>query len=308
MHGPGSVGQGRDGASGPEADRIAADLTAVGQDGTDRAKASRTGSGPPLLPFPPGCIVAALVRRNKRFLIECLVDGKPLTAHSNNSGSMLGLVRPGTPLLLSPAANPGRKLPYTLEAVILPGPKTDAGPPGALPPGLMVGVNTMTPNRLLRAAFAAGRLDWAQGYTEFRAEAKRGQSRLDALLTGPGLPPLWVECKNVTLVEDGVAAFPDAVTERGQKHLREMTDIVRSGERAAFFYCVQRADALCFGPADYIDPAYADLFFQSLDAGVEARPHLASVTAAGVDSGPALPLAPRSPASCPQAVKRVRKT
>ena len=238
----------------------------------------------PLLPFPPGCVTAELVRRNKRFIIECLLDGKPCLAHSNNSGSMLGLVRPGTRLLLSPAAAPGRKLPYTLEAVVL-------------PPDLAVGVNTLVPNRLLRAAFFAGRLPWAEGYTNFRPEARRGQSRLDALLTGPGLPPLWVECKNVTLVEDGVAAFPDAVTERGQKHLREMTDIVLSGERAAFFYCVQRADARCFGPAGYVDPAYAELFYQSLASGVEARPHLAPVAVsgagAGVDLGPALPLAPK---------------
>lgn len=253
----------------------------------------------PLLPFPPGCVTAKLVRRTKRFIIECLVDGSPRLAHSNNSGSMLGLMRPGSALVLSPAPAPDRKLPYTLEAVALPDlpplarktPETP-GPGGLWPPGLVVGVNTMTPNRLLRAAFFARRLPWAKGYTGFKAEARRGASRLDALLTGPGLPPLWVECKNVTLVEDGVAAFPDAVTERGQKHLREMTDIARSGERAAFFYCVQRPDARCFGPADYIDPAYAGLFFQSLAAGVEARPHLAPVSARGVDFGPALPLAP----------------
>lgn len=215
---------------------------------------------------------------------------------------MLGLMRPGSTLVLSPAPAPGRKLLYTLEAVVLPGPRNcTRQAPGHMPSlgggvplsGLMVGVNTMTPNRLLKAAFLARRLSWAEGYTEFKAEARRGQSRLDALLTGPGLPPLWVECKNVTLVEDGVAAFPDAVTERGQKHLREMTDIARSGERAVFFYCVQRVDARCFGPADYVDPGYARFFFQSLAAGVEARPHLAPVSTRGVDLGPPLPLAPR---------------
>ena len=250
----------------------------------------------PLLPFPPGSLRAFLTRRIKRFIIECtLEDGCPCLAHSNNSGSMLGLTRRGNPILISPAATPGRKLPYTLELVCLPDRTTaaDTVPSPLLTPGLWVGVNTLTPNRLLKAAFAAGLLPWAAGYTGYRAEAKRGQSRLDALLNGPGLPPLWVECKNVTLVEDGVAAFPDAVTERGRKHIREMMDIVRSGERAAFFYCVQRRDARCFEPADSIDPGYAALFWESLEAGVEARPHLAEIGEAGISLGPALPLAPK---------------
>lgn len=243
---------------------------------------------PPLLPFPPGSVVGVLQRRVKRFIIEFRLDGRDCLAHSNNSGSMLGLTRPGNPILVSPAASAGRKLPFTLEMVGLPERDADGAIPGRC---LWVGVNTLTPNRLLRAAFAAGRLPWAVGYTTYKAEAKRGQSRLDALLTGPGLPPLWVECKNVTLVEDGVAAFPDAVTERGQKHVREMTDIVRGGERAAFFYCVQRGDARCFGPADYVDPAYAALFYQGMAEGVEAYPHLAPAGKGGIDLGSCLPLA-----------------
>ena len=204
------------------------------------------------------------------------------TAHTNNSGSMLGLTRPESPVLLSPAANPGRKLPYTLELVGLPG----SSPADAL----WVGVNTLTPNRLLRAAFFAGKLSWAEGYATFQPEAKRGQSRLDALLTGPGLPPLWIECKNVTLVEDDVAAFPDAVSERGQKHVREMMDIVTCGERAAFFYCVQRPDGKCFAPADYIDPVYAALYEEARKKGVESHPHRAHIDCRGIDLGEELPL------------------
>ena len=234
-----------------------------------------------LLPFPPGCLEGRLIRRFKRFIVYFEAGGRELTAHSNNSGSMLGLTRPGSPVLVSPAPGAGRKLPYTLELVGLPGAASG-----------WVGVNTLTPNRLLRAAFQAGLLPWAAGYTDLRPEAKRGASRLDALLTGPGLPPLWVECKNVTLVEDGAAAFPDAVSERGQKHLREMIDIVKGGERAAFFYAVQRPDGACFGPADYVDPAYAALFYQSLEAGVEAYPHRVPVSAAGIGFGPVLPLRP----------------
>ena len=237
---------------------------------------------PVLLPFAPGCVRGVLLRRVKRFSVECVVAGQPVWAHTNNSGSMLGLVRPGTEVLLSPAPAPGRKLPYTLEMVGLPSP---AGP-------VWVGVNTLVPNRLLRRAFEAGLLPWAAGYTTFTPEAKRGHSRLDALLTGDGLPPLWVECKNVTLVEDDVAVFPDAVTERGQKHMREMMDILRGGERAAFFYCIQRPDARCFGPADYVDSAYAALFYEGLAQGVEAYPHEIPLSLSGIGFGSLLPLAP----------------
>ncbi len=122
-------------------------------------------------------------------------------------------------------------------------------PPGG-GSGFWAGVNTSVPNRMIEAAFLARRLGFAKGYTAIRREVRRGESRLDALLTGPSLPPLWVECKNVTLVEDGMACFPDAATVRGQKHLRELMDIVSSGERGAMFYLVQRPDGRCFGPID----------------------------------------------------------
>ncbi len=241
----------------------------------------------PLLFFPAGCRKATLIRRVKRFLVECDDgSGGSFWVHTNNSGSMLGLTRPGSVLFLSPAASPGRKLPYTLEMVEL----RDDGAAGG---GFWVGVNTMTPNRLLRAAFLAGALPWTKGYTDIRPEAKRGASRLDALFTGPGLPPLWVECKNVTMMEDNAAAFPDAVSERAQKHVREMMDIVRGGERAAFFFCVQRPDGHCFAPADYVDPAYADLYYQALEYGVESHPHRVLLSETGIGLGPELPLIKR---------------
>ena len=163
---------------------------------------------------------------------------------------------------------------------------------GAQAHGFWVGVNTSTPNRMLEAAFHARRLPFAQGYTSLVREAKRGQSRLDGLLTAPGLPPLWVECKNVTMVEDDAACFPDAASERGQKHLRELMDIVASGERAAMFYLVQRPDGACFAPADFIDPAYASLFYEALHAGVEMYPFRALVSPAGIDLGSPLPVRP----------------
>ena len=256
----------------------------------------------PLLPLPPHCVVAAFVQRRKRFSVLLQHQGADLWVHSNNSGSMLGLCQPGAPVLASPASNPDRKLKYTQECVWLaqravpeppqkpPQPPQPEGQPAAR--GFWVGVNTSTPNRMLEAAFHAHRLPFAQGYTTLVREAKRGQSRLDGLLTGPDLPPLWVECKNVTMVEDDAACFPDAASERGQKHLRELMDIVANGERAAMLYLVQRPDGTCFAPADFIDPAYAALFYEALHAGVEMYPFRAVVSPAGIDLGPLLPVRP----------------
>lgn len=293
----------------------------------------------PLLPMPQGCVIGSFVQRRKRFSVELQLNGEELWVHSNNSGSMLGLTRLGSPVLASPATNPARKLKYTQECVWLPQtarpadpasatsatapektvtpgnaalscaaparstPPSNASPSSADPaptrpaplalcalPGFWVGVNTNTPNRMLEAAFHAGRLDFAQGYTSLVREAKRGQSRLDGLITGPGLPPLWVECKNVTMVEDDAACFPDAASERGQKHLRELMDIVAQGERAAMLYLVQRPDGRCFAPADFIDPEYARLFYEALACGVEMYPYRALVSTGGIDLGGLIPL------------------
>lgn len=264
-------------------------------------------STPPLLPLPPHCIVAAFVARRKRFSVLLQHQGADLWVHSNNSGSMLGLCLPSAPVLASPASNPDRKLKYTQECVWLARRavpelventhESGAYESGAHSPasGFWVGVNTSTPNRMLEAAFHARRLPFAQGYTTLVREAKRGQSRLDGLLTAPDLPPLWVECKNVTMVEDNAACFPDAASERGQKHLRELMDIVACGERAAMFYLVQRPDGECFAPADFIDPAYAALFYEALSAGVEMYPFRALVSPAGIDLGPMLAVRPQHP-------------
>ena len=213
--------------------------------------------------------------RHKRFTVEARAldgddAGQVLLAHTNNTGTMLGLLRPGSTALLSPASNPARKLKYTLEALEL--------------DNAFVGVNTLTPNRMLHAAWQAGAMDEMAGYTEFRKEAKVGNSRLDAHLSGPA-GELWVECKNVTMVEDDVACFPDAVTERGQKHLRELMALAETGARVALFFLVQRPDGHCFGPADVVDPVYAELFYQALDRGVEAWPYVAHVDENGIRLG-----------------------
>ena len=234
----------------------------------------------PLLAFSAGCRQGFFLRREKRFLVAVEQDNEIQWAHTNNTGSMLGLLRPGRPVLLSRAARPGRKLAWTVEAI-------RAGDAGK---NFWVGVNTSVPNRFLEAAFKAGFLPWTRGYTSLRREAVRGESRFDGLFTGPGLPSLWVECKNVTLVEDGEAAFPDAVSRRGTRHLAGLRRIRAGGERAAMLYLVQRPDARCFAPADYIDPDYADEYFKALADGVEIHPVVARIEESGVFWDGTLPL------------------
>jgi sugar fermentation stimulation protein A len=228
-----------------------------------------------LIRFPEGTRLATFCRREKRFLVEVEADGERFWVHCNNSGSMLGLLRRGTSVLISPARQRERRLAYTLELV-----QWDS---------IWVGVNTLVPNRILHLAWKAGLLPEVRGYEHFQSEAKSGQSRLDALLTG-SRGTLWVEAKNVTLVEDATACFPDAVTVRGQKHLRELIQLARGGDRVACLYLVQRADADCFGPADFIDPAFADLFREAFREGVEAWPYRALVSPEGIGLGPRLPL------------------
>lgn len=229
-----------------------------------------------LLPLPDGSLRARLIRREKRFLVEVEREGDRFWVHCNNSGSMMGLVRPGAEVMISPAAKPGRKLPYTLEMICL--------------DGMWVGVSTMTPNRLLHAAWAAGVLPEAAGYGRMMREVRFGASRLDACFEQDGLAPLWVEAKNVTMVEDEVASFPDAVTERGQKHLRELMTLAETGARVACFYLVQRSDSLCFAPADFVDPAFAELFYQARNRGVEAWVYEAIVSPHGIGLGRPLPV------------------
>ena len=197
---------------------------------------------------------------------------------------MLGLCRKGARILVSEANSPTRKLKYTEEAVWLDG--RDGG--------FWVGVNTSMPERLFEKAFRAGALPFAQGYDTLKKQVRYGQSRLDVCLSGPGVSDFFIECKNVTLVEDEVAAFPDARSLRAQKHLLTLMELVRLGNHCAMFYLVQRPDGRCFHPADYIDSSYAKLFREALKAGVRVYVYVyrALVTERGVALAEALPLSP----------------
>lgn len=216
-----------------------------------------------LLPQPlyPG----RLIRRYQRFLADVMLDsGELVTAHCPNSGSMRGCAVMGSPVLLSLADNPTRKYRYTWELV--------------LADGRWIGINTGLPNRLVHEGIANGTIAELQGYARIRGEVPYGEnSRIDLLLEGAqGL--CYVEVKNVTLVENGAALFPDAVTVRGQKHLRELMHVVREGQRGVIFFVVQRGDGESVAPADAIDPEYGRLLRQAAACGVEALAYQARVT------------------------------
>ena len=205
----------------------------------------------------PPLIRGTLLKRYKRFLADVeLEDGQTVTAHCPNSGSMRACAEPGRPVYLSYHDNPRRKLKYTWELIHM--------------PTSLVGVNTQVPNRLTAAAITAGDVVELSGYETVRREVKVGEhSRIDILLTAPERRPCYVEVKNCTLVEDGLATFPDAVTLRGQKHLAELQTLVGKGFRCAMFFLIQRMDATCFAPADSIDPAYGKKLRQAVTGGVD---------------------------------------
>jgi sugar fermentation stimulation protein A len=133
----------------------------------------------------------------------------------------------------------------------------------------LVGVNTMVPNRLTEAAVSAGDIPELAGYETIRREVKYGEnSRIDLLLEKGG-NRCFVEVKNCTLVEGGLACFPDAVTSRGLKHLIELQKEVEKGHRSVMFYLIQRMDADRFEPADHIDQAYGKELRKAVLNGVE---------------------------------------
>ncbi|MFC1516549.1 DNA/RNA nuclease SfsA [Thermodesulfobacteriota bacterium] len=205
----------------------------------------------------PKLIPGILIKRYKRFMADIQLDtGEVVTAHCPNSGSMQACSEPGRPVYLSYHDNPKRKLKYTWELIEM--------------PASLVGVNTQVPNRLVVESIAAGRVEDLIGYEDITREVRVGDnSRLDILLTGGGKDRCYIEVKNCTLVEEGVACFPDAVTSRGLKHLVEMRRLVSSGNRCVMFYLIQRMDAEVFKPADHIDPEYGRELRRVADKGVE---------------------------------------
>ena len=226
-------------------------------------------------------LCGTLLRRYKRFLADVrLADGSVLTAHTPNTGSMLGCSEPGSRVWLRDADNPKRKYRYAWELV-----ENDDG--------VLIGINTGIVNRLVREAIDSGAISELQGYGAIRQEVAYGTqgSRIDLLLEDDGRPPCYVEIKNVTAADGaGNAIFPDAVSSRGSKHLRELMQVVAAGGRGVILFCVQRGDVRQVRPADAIDPLYGETLRRAIAAGVEALAYGAEVTPEGVTLCRALPV------------------
>lgn len=209
--------------------------------------------------FSPPLEQGVFLRRYKRFFAEVeLPDGEILTLHCANTGSMRNCQVPGTPCWFSRTADPRRKLPGTLEIV-------------TTGDGRLAGVNTGRANRLVEEAITAGRIEALRGYEGVRREVRYGEekSRIDFLLEGRSAP-CYVEVKSVTLsLGDSRAAFPDAITRRGAKHLRELEAMVAAGARAVLLFCVQLSAIDTVVPAEDIDPDYARALRQARSRGVE---------------------------------------
>ena len=218
---------------------------------------------PPLFP-------ATFEKRYKRFFADVRTpSGELLTLHCPNTGSMKNCLVEGSPCWYSLSDNPKRKLPGTLEIV-------------TSSQGNLAGVNTSRPNYLVREVIEADLVPELQGYSQIRTEVRYGEekSRIDLLLEDRSLGQCYVEVKNVTLdMGYGLATFPDAVTSRGTKHLRELMAMVAAGHRAVLFFCVQLTGVQRMEVAAEIDPGYAATLSEAVAAGVEVIAWRASIGA-----------------------------
>ncbi|MGB7318718.1 MAG: DNA/RNA nuclease SfsA [Planktotalea sp.] len=221
--------------------------------------------------FQTDLIPARLIRRYKRFLADVrLEDGREVTAHCANPGSMMGLADEGTKIWLEPNDDPKKKLKYGWRLVDHEN-------------GHFTGVDTSVPNRAMKAALEAREVDGLGGYEVVRPEVKYGEkSRIDFLLQGGG-PDIYVEVKSVTLSRQaGRAEFPDSVTTRGAKHLAELSNMCAAGHRAVMLYLVQRTDCTEMTLAGDIDPTYAQAFAQAREIGVEVMCLGTKITPEGI--------------------------
>ncbi len=216
----------------------------------------------------PNLIEGRLIKRYKRFLADVqLSGGEVVTAHCPNTGSMKRCQQDNARVWLSKSDNPKRKLAYTWELV-------------EVDQQYLACINTGYPNKLVGEAIANGMVAELTGYTEQKAEVKYGEkSRIDWLLTKSDGTKCYVEVKNVTLLEeDGLGYFPDAVTDRGRKHLYELAKMVEEGHRAVLFFCVSHAGIQTVSPARHIDPKYTDAFYEVLEKGVEVIAYQVAIT------------------------------
>lgn len=232
--------------------------------------------------FPP-LTQGTILSRYKRFLADVeLDDGRVVTAHCPNTGSMTGCWAPGAPVELSASDNPKRKLKWTLERV-------DMGQG-------WVGVNTSRTNQIISTFIEKRKVPRLDQFDQLKREPAyeaRGfpRSRFDLMLMTERQPHCYVEVKNTTLLVDERIQFPDAVTERGRKHLMLLAHAVEAGFRGVILFALNRPEGDVFSPARKIDPAYADTLSEVIEKGVEAMAVRIRHTPKGVRMGGLVPIA-----------------
>lgn len=209
--------------------------------------------------FNPPLQSAILIKRYKRFLADVVTpDGRELTLHCPNTGAMTGCATPGDTVWYSTSDNPKRKYAHTWELT-----QTQRG--------AIICVNTLRANILAKEAILAGNIVELSGYNTLKSEVKYGEekSRIDIMLQAEERQNCYIEVKSVTLAENDSGYFPDAVTERGQKHLRELMSVAAAGDRAVILFAVLHSAIDRFSPAHHIDAKYAQLLIEAQEKGVE---------------------------------------
>lgn len=214
--------------------------------------------------FKEKLVHGTLIKRYKRFLADVrLDDGSEIVAHCTNSGSMKSCIEVGAEVYLTPVNDPKRKTKFTWEMIKM--------------NGDWIGINTGNPNKLAFEAISAGAISGLKGYKEVKREVKFGDSRFDVFAENE-TEKCFVEVKNVTMKEGKYALFPDAVTTRGQKHLKTLMEVKATGMRAVMLYIIQRSDVEIFAPAKEIDPDYTKALKLAFNSGVEVIVMQAKVT------------------------------
>ncbi len=235
-----------------------------------------------LVPFPP-LTPAWLLRRENRFrAVARLENGREVAVHVPNSGRLREVFGKPRRAWLVRAANPRRKTPYDLQVVEGDG-------------GVLISVDARLPNRLFAAALRQGAFDDWLGLPgeawQVHPEPRYGEGRLDFLLEAPDKARRWwVETKSITLVEEGVALFPDAPTARGRRHLADLCRLVRAGDRAAVVFIAQREDARAFAPYAEADPDFPAALRAAVACGVVVRTYRCTVTLQGIGDLQPMPL------------------
>lgn len=218
--------------------------------------------------FNPPLQSATLIKRYKRFLADVVTaEGETFTLHCANTGAMTGCAEPGDTIWYSTSDNTKRKYPHSWELT-----QTQAGD--------WICVNTLRANSLVKEALSNNSITELMGYPCITSEVRYGaeNSRIDLLLQSEELNSCYIEVKSVTLLQSGYGYFPDAVTQRGQKHLRELQHIVEQGQRAVLFFAVLHTGINCVSAAKHIDPTYASLLELAMQKGVEVICYGASIS------------------------------